>query len=116
MNEDIYNLFYPRVESISIAKDSISVTPFSSTTIKYTIIPKDAYNQKVSWSVDDTSIASVSDGAVSGKFPGTTIVSVKSASGGHTDTVEIISQCGNTDLLYAGSVNLTDRLAYVSSI
>ena len=61
-----------------------------------TIAPSDASNQSVTWSSDNTSVATVEgDGTVKGIAPGTATITVTTADGGKTDTCSVTVTAAN---------------------
>ena len=73
--------------SISAAKTSIVIGGTSN--ISATIAPSNATDRSVSWKSSNTSVATVSDGVVTGVAAGTTIITATTTDGGYSDTVSI---------------------------
>ena len=92
------------VTSISLDFDNIYLAIGGEQTLTATISPSDADNQNVSFSVADSSIATVSeDGKVVGVNEGETIVTVTSEDGNYTDSCHVYIQ---SDIIEPESVSL----------
>ena len=88
------NVIQP-VEGIDLPAEQYYVQAGRATDIQPTILPKNANNQKVYWSIDDDSIATaraygVSVGRVTGRRKGTTTVTATTDDGGFTASSEIV--------------------------
>ena len=66
---------------LKISKSSVSVQEGSETSISASIRPNDAKNKTLSWSSADPSIATVSDGKITGVKPGNTTITVSTTDG-----------------------------------
>ena len=66
---------------LKISKSSVSVQEGSQTSISASIRPNDAKNKTLSWSSADPSIATVSDGKITGVKPGNTTITVSTTDG-----------------------------------
>lgn len=70
------------VTSITLDKTAIAIVKSTTETLSVTAIaPADATDKSVTWSSDDTSIATVADGVVTGVVPGTTTITATASSG-----------------------------------
>ena len=86
-------LTLPKVESIRLGEDDVSVKPDGTTSVSYVIYPEEASNAKVQWVSSDPSVASVSsDGVITGVGEGTCTVTAKA--GGKTDSVTVTVRSG----------------------
>ncbi len=66
------------IESITLNKTEVSLTPNSTINLKATISPSNAIDMSLTWSSDNTSVAVVDKyGAVTAKADGTAIITVK---------------------------------------
>ena len=90
-----------RVSSVSLNKNSLELPIGKSETLVATILPSNATNKSVTWSSNNTSVATVSSsGEVKAKALGSAIITVKTNDGGKTATcsvtvtAEIISVTG----------------------
>ena len=77
------------VTGVSLNKTSLSIKAGSSETLTATVTPSDATDKGISWSSSNTSVATVANGIVEGKAPGTATVTVKTADGGHTASCKV---------------------------
>ena len=64
------------VESVELNKTSTTIKEGTTETLRATVLPENATNQKVNWSSADESIVTVKDGVIEGKRPGKTTVTV----------------------------------------
>lgn len=120
------------VASVALDKTTASIEVGKTITLTATVLPTNATNKTVTWTSSDTSIATVSNGTVTGVKAGTATitasagtksatctVTVKTVSGGNTTdddnkTVEVTSITLNktTDALKVGdTLNLTATVA-----
>lgn len=116
MDEDIYNLFYPRVESILITTKNVSLKPLQQKELKYNITPSDAYNQKISWATENEQVAVVDSktNSVISHLPGITTVTITSKDGNHSNSIEVeVELPTNKQILYQGS-DLSTQLEFDS--
>jgi len=81
------------VDGIHLSKTSTELKPDQTETLTYVIYPSTASNQSVTWSSNNTSVATVSNGVITAKAPGTAIITVKTADGSKQDqcTVKVIT-------------------------
>ncbi|OOM80240.1 kappa-carrageenase precursor [Clostridium puniceum] len=91
------------VTGISLDKTSTTLNVGSIQTLSPTIIPTNATNKTVTWSSSNTSVATVSNGVVTGKAIGTAIITATTVDGKKTATCNItISNIQNTATLNEG--------------
>lgn len=79
------------VQSVSISGDT-EISTSSSTTLTANIIPSNATNKEVSWSVNNNNVTLTPDGltcTVTGVIEGTSSITVKTADGNKTATCDI---------------------------
>lgn len=69
------------------AADMIAIN--ESMTLTATVKPEDAVNKNVVWSSDNTEVAAVTDGVVTGISRGTAVITATTEDGGHTATCNI---------------------------
>ena len=72
------------VSAIILNPTSLTLTEGETATITATVSPSNADNQKVIWSSSDASVATVSDGKVTGKSKGTAIITAIADDNGKT--------------------------------
>ena len=78
------------VTSVSLNKDSLTLGVGSEETLTASITPGNATNQNVTWSSDDTSVATVdATGKVNAMGAGTATITVTTADGGKTATCTV---------------------------
>ena len=77
------------VTGVSLDKHSESIEVDSTSTLTATITPSNATNKTITWTSGNTSIATVSDGVVTGVSAGTTTITVRTADGNFTDTCTV---------------------------
>ena len=80
----------PRVTGVSLDNSSISLVVGSTRTLTATVTPSDALDKTVTWSSNNTSVATVSSsGTVSAKAVGTAEITVRTNDGGKTATCNV---------------------------
>ena len=78
------------VTGVSLNKNVLSLKSSVSETLVATVAPAGASNSAVTWESSDTDVASVdSTGKVFAKFPGSAVITVKTADGEFTDTCAV---------------------------
>jgi uncharacterized protein YjdB len=83
------------VTDVTLDRDNATVSIGGTERLIATVLPDTATNQSVSWSSDDTDIATVADdGTVTGIAAGTATVTVTSADGGFTATCTVKVEYG----------------------
>ena len=79
-----------KVTGVSLNKDSLTLDVSSSETLNATVAPNNATNQKVTWTSNAESVATVDEsGNVEAVAPGTATITVTTADGGKTATCEV---------------------------
>lgn len=69
------------VAELKVSKNSVYIEEGKSTSVTTKIRPNDAANKKLSWKSSNTAIATVSNGTISGKKPGSCQVTVSTTDG-----------------------------------
>ena len=82
------------VTGVSLDKQTDSIEIGEATTLTETITPSNATDKSVSWSTSDASVATVSDGVVTGVAAGTAIITVTTTDGGYTATCTVTVSSG----------------------
>ncbi len=77
------------VTGVKLNISNTTLTVAKSETLTATISPSNATNKSVTWSSSNSSIASVANGVVSAKAPGTATITVKTVEGGFTATCTV---------------------------
>lgn len=77
------------VESVSLNVSETTVSVGKTETLVATINPENASNKNVSWSSDNTSVATVENGVVTGVAEGTATITVTTEDGGYTATCTV---------------------------
>ena len=74
------------VTGVSLNKTSLSLEKGKSETLTATVAPENASNKNVTWSSNNTSVATVNNGEVTAVAPGTATITVTTEDGGKTAT------------------------------
>ena len=77
------------VTGVTLDQSTASVEESGTITLTATVAPSNATDQTVSWSTSDSSIATVSNGVVTGVSTGTATITVTTTDGGFTDTCTV---------------------------
>ena len=77
------------VTGVTLDQNTASVAEGNTVTLTATVAPSNAANKTVTWSTSDPSIATVSNGVVTGVAAGTATITVTTADGGHTATCTV---------------------------
>jgi len=80
------------VTSVSLSSNSETIKVGKTVTLIPTISPSNATNKNVTWSSSNTSIATVSEGIVTGVSAGTVTITVTTVSGNKTATCTVVVQ------------------------
>ena len=83
------------VTGVSLDKTSATIKIGSSTTLKATVTPDDATNKEVTWFCDNTEVATVTNGTVSGIKVGTATITVTTKDGGYKAQCTVTVQEGD---------------------
>lgn len=77
------------VTGITLNPTSVSLVEGETTTVSATISPSNADNQKVIWSSDNSSVATVNNGTITAVSAGTATITAKADDGGKTATCSV---------------------------
>lgn len=81
VSDSIEITVYSKVESISLSKEKLELLVGSKTNIIANVLPEDATNKEILWSITNPGIATITkDGVVTAKSVGTTEIIAKSSS------------------------------------
>ena len=100
------------VTSVSVSPTSATVNVGETTTLSATAAPSNATNKTITWKSSNTSVATVSNGVVTGVAEGTATITASSANGkSATATVTVnkpavVSDLANTSKISATSITL----------
>jgi uncharacterized protein YjdB len=100
------------VTGVSLDKTSLTMTVGATAQLTATVTPSNATNKSVTWSSDNTAVATVdASGKVTAVAPGTATITVKTADGGKTATCMVTVQVAQVLPAEISSwVTLTDPL------
>lgn len=102
------------VTGVSVNPTSLNLSVGASYRLVATVVPSNATNKSVTWSVRDDDIATVSgDGVVTGVSAGTTVVTVRTVDGNYTATCLVT--VNNVGSLSAENVEMTGTATSASS-
>lgn len=102
---------YIPVESVSLSETSVSVKQGQTVSVSATVLPADAQNKNVTWSSSDTSVATVSNGVITGKKAGSSATITAT-----TEDLGLTASCvvTVTEPVHATSVSLNENKHTVS--
>ena len=101
------------VTGVSLNKTTTSIEVGASETLTATITPSNATNQKVSWTSDNTSVATVNNGVVTGVGTGTANITVTTEDGSKTATCAVTVNTPSSDPIAVTGVSLDKELIYI---
>ena len=102
------------VTGVSVNPTSLNLSVGASYRLAATVVPSNATNKSVTWSVRDDDIATVSgEGVVTGVSAGTTVVTVRTVDGNYTATCLVT--VNNVGSLSAENVEMTGTATSASS-
>lgn len=108
------------VTGVSLNKTSTTISVGRTETLRATISPSDATNTGIIWSSADESIATVSNGVVTGVGAGTTTITATTSDGGYTATCSVtvrqISVTGITLDKHSVTVGQNDVVTLTATI
>ena len=90
------------VTGVTLDKPTLALAVGGSGTLIATVEPPNATNRAVTWSSDNTSVATVTNGVVTAVAPGTTTITVKTVDGNHNATcvVTVADDTPPQDVVY----------------
>ena len=75
---------------VTLSQTELSLVKGATATLTATVVPSDATNQKVTWSSNNTSVATVENGTVTAVSGGNATITVTTEDGNHTATCEVV--------------------------
>lgn len=105
----IVNVRQP-VTSLSFETSNLTISEDDIMTIRPIILPEDAYNKNLNWSISDESIASVDNGVLKGKKEGFAILTITTTDGTNISAqcVVIVSKTDGINLISTPSSNIVE--------
>lgn len=106
------------VTGISLSKSNTSVTVGSTVTLIATVTPSNATNKTITWSTSNSSVATVSNGTVTGKSSGTVTITATSNNGKSAScsiTVQAVGTNGWVGSANAGSISIS-KTSFAASL
>lgn len=92
---------------VSLSPSTLSLTVGESSALTATVSPNNATDKSISWSSDNTNVATVTNGEVNAVAAGTATITVTTTDGSFTDTCTV-SVSGGTGLLTVASTTIAD--------
>ena len=87
-----------QVSGVSLDKQTLELKAGESSALTAVVMPETATDKSVSWESSDESVASVENGTVTAKKPGTAVITVKTNDGGKTASCTVTVSCAHTEL------------------
>ncbi|MBR4455918.1 MAG: Ig-like domain-containing protein [Solobacterium sp.] len=105
-NEALVNNLRYSVSGVQIFDRNINIFTEDNFELQFSLLPDYAYEQEVSWSSSDSSVASVdNNGVVTGISQGTAIITVTTKDGGFTDECKVRV----TEPIHPAKVSLSEK-------
>ena len=99
------------VTGITLSTKTLSMNENENSTLSYTITPSDATNKNVTWSSNNNTVASVSNGVVTAHSSGQATITVTTEDGGYTDTCTVTVNEVTTTVSVTGVTMSTNTLS-----
>ena len=101
------------VSDISVNPTTMTLTVGATGTITATVKPDNATNKNVTWSSSNTDVATVANGVVTAKAPGTATITATTEDGGKTATcmvtvAEVVTEPTTTEVEYTAEGEITE--------
>ena len=100
------------VTGVSLNKNSTVLNIDGNETLTATVSPNNATNKDVTWSSSNTSVATVSNGTISAKATGSSIITVTTVDGSYTATCTVTVNAPNTQTLTITRGSFSDSGGY----
>jgi len=94
------------VSGVSLSQTELSLVKGATATLRATVVPSDATNQKVRWSSNNTAVATVENGTVTAVSGGNATITVTTEDGNHTATCSVAVEATSAveDVVFASVV------------
>ena len=93
------------VTGVSLNQSTASIEDGDTLQLTETVLPSNATNKNVTWSSSNTSVATVSNGLVTGISAGTAIITVTTTDGGYTATCTVtVTEAPKTTFVLATTI------------
>ena len=99
------------VTGVTLSSHALTMDKIGGTqTLRHTITPSNATNKNVTWSTSVPTVASVNNGLITANANGTTVITIRTTDGGHTDTCTVTVndpsyvEGGGDDTLYVPDI------------
>ena len=99
------------VTSVSLNKTSTEIEVGKTETLKATVNPSNATNQKVKWTSSDENIATVAGGVVEGKKEGTATITVTTEDGNKTAICTVVVKTAKAPIVAVESISLDKSMS-----
>ncbi len=90
------------VTGVTLSQSTLSMYVGGTKTLTAAVIPSDATNQGITWSSDNTAVATVAGGVITGVSKGSAIITVTAADGGFTATCAVTVSIKSNLTVFAG--------------
>lgn len=106
------------VTGVSLDKNELSLSEGDKATLTATVTPSDATNQNVTWSSDNTGVATVSDaGLVTAIAVGTANITVTTEDGAYTATCAVtVSEATDYSAVYTSNVSISGAKVKIGEV
>lgn len=91
------------VESVSLDKSTTTIATGKSITLTATVSPSNASNKTITWSTNNSSVATVSNGTVTGKSAGTVTITATSNNGKSASCTVTVKVAGTNGWIGSGN-------------
>ena len=91
---------------VTLSQTELPLAKGATATLRATVVPSDATNQKVRWSSNNTAVATVENGTVTAVSGGNATITVTTEDGNHTATCSVAVEATSTveDVVFASVV------------
>ena len=103
------------VTSVTLNKSSLTLNVGDTSTLSATVYPTNATDKSVTWSSNNTSVATVSNGIVSANAAGTATITVKTSDGNKTATCNVTVNTSQVTPPISGNVTY-EKVTSISDV